>query len=146
MNASPALRLTRRRFEAVCLVAEEALSNAEIAQRLNISKQCAKNYLTRAYAVIGCHSRHELILRWHSGLKEELTARVIAQAMARRRNRKSIPSHGHRVSGFGLCDNCVHADHFSCDAPHCNCICNELLSEVFHVSQPQSRQPQPLCA
>ena len=121
-------------------MAEEALPNAEIARRLHVSEQSAKSYLARVCAAIGCHSRHELFIRWHSGLKEELAA-ITPPIRSKSKKRRF-----YRVAGLGLCDNCVRASHYSCDATHCNCICNELIAEDEAVHAPQPHSPESLCA
>jgi DNA-binding NarL/FixJ family response regulator len=52
--------LTRRQTEILCLAAQ-ALSNAQIAERLYISESTVKRHLTRIYAQLGAVSRVDAI-------------------------------------------------------------------------------------
>lgn len=52
--------LTRRQTEVLCLAAQ-ALSNAQIAERLYISESTVKRHLTRIYAELGAVSRVDAI-------------------------------------------------------------------------------------
>lgn len=55
-------------------MAEEGLSNAEIAERLHIDLRTVKAHLLRAFLEAGVRSRIELMLQWHAGLKQEVCA------------------------------------------------------------------------
>jgi DNA-binding NarL/FixJ family response regulator len=53
-----------RESEAVALVGH-GLNNREIALHMKISRGTVKEYLSRAYAKLGIHSRTEAALWWH---------------------------------------------------------------------------------
>ncbi len=55
-------RLTDRELEIVYHVTRE-LTNAQIAQKLGISKQAVKDHLTKIYRKLGLQSRYQLIDR-----------------------------------------------------------------------------------
>jgi len=58
--------LTPQERRIMALLADEALSNPEIAARLDIAEQTVKRYLANAFLKLGVTNRVELAVLWHT--------------------------------------------------------------------------------